>query len=204
MWKKRKPANINIHRLTATDSSQNGYLLISQNRAAAIDVIHPEPDAVSLLTQSGAKLQYIFVTHAHPSRLAGALQMQKQFGARLCLHEFEEELLNRHYPEARPDRLIQDNETFALGDVTIRALLTPGHTKGSVCFWIKAADALFSGSTLLKGKFGRIWGPKSMSLMLFSLKRINYTVPAETIVYPGRGEQTILKKEGWMNCLRSA
>ena len=93
---------------------------------------------------------------------------------------------------------------MGMGDVEIMVLLTAGHTKGSVCFWVKAAKALFSGSTLLKKSYGRIWGPSSMSLMHFSMKRLSSTIPAETTIYTGSGELTKMRNEGWIHCMRSA
>ena len=50
---------------------------------------------------------------------------------------------------------------------------------------------------------GKIWGPKSMSLMLFSLKRLSYNIPPETTIYTGSGDLTTMGNEGWIQCLRS-
>jgi hypothetical protein len=50
----------------------------------------------------------------------------------------------------------------------------------------------------------KIWGPKSMSLILFSLKRLSYNIPAKTTVYTGSGDLTVMGNEGWIQCLRSA
>jgi glyoxylase-like metal-dependent hydrolase (beta-lactamase superfamily II) len=83
-------------------------------------------------------------------------------------------------------------------------LLTAGHTKGSVCFWVKTAKALFSGSTLLKKGYGQIWGPSSMSLMHFSMKRLGSIIPAETTIYTGSVELSKMANEGWIHCMRSA
>jgi hypothetical protein len=57
---------------------------------------------------------------------------------------------------------------------------------------------------MLKNGYGKIWGPKSMSMMLFSLKRLSYNIPPETTVYTGSGELTRMGDEGWIQCLRSA
>ena len=60
------------------------------------------------------------------------------------------------------------------------------------------------GSSFLKKGYGKIWGPQSMSLMVFSLKRLSYTIPAETTIYTGSGDLTTMGDEGWIQCLRSA
>ncbi len=60
------------------------------------------------------------------------------------------------------------------------------------------------GSSFLKKGYGKIWGPQSMSLMIFSLKRLSYNIPSETTIYTGSGELTTMGDEGWIQCLRSA
>jgi hydroxyacylglutathione hydrolase len=89
-----------------------------------------------------------------------------------------------------------------LGDSVIRVLHTPGHTRGSLCFYVKDAETLFSGRTLEKDGYGTVSGPTGMSYMLRSLKRINGAI-GSAIVYPGLGESTTMEKEAWLNCLRS-
>ena len=101
-----------------------------------------------------------------------------------------------------PDLFVKDKTKLKLGSGKIQVLHTPGHTLGSVCFYVKDLPALFSGRTLEKDGYGTIWGPQSMSLMLISLKRLNYTIYSAA-VYPGRGEMTSMAKEAWLNCLRS-
>lgn len=193
-----------IHKLVSQETGANQYLLISGGQGALIDADNAAGETGRLLEADSARLCYILATHAHPSNVRSVKTLQDRYGGRFCIHEYDEELLGKAAAGITPDRLLKDNIRLPLGDLRIRVLHTPGHTKGSVSYWIREAGALFTGSTLLKGTHGRIWGPKSMSLMLFSLKRIGYTVPAETRVYPGRGEETRISREGWIQCLRSA
>ena len=102
-----------------------------------------------------------------------------------------------------PEEELKDEQILPLGDVEIEVILTAGHTKGSVSYYVSQAQALFSGSSFLKKGYGKIWGPKSMSLMLFSLKRLSYNIPAETTIYTGSGDLTTMGDEGWVQCLRS-
>ena len=63
---------------------------------------------------------------------------------------------------------------------------------------------LISGSTFLKGGFGKIWGPISMERMHASLKRLSSTIPDDATIYTGSGEWTKLKNAGWINRMCSA
>lgn len=186
---------------TARDKNQ--YLLISKDEAAVIDVSESHAKISRIIDDLGLELKYLLVTHAHESHLQALPGLKQKYGATFCLHEYEYELLKETDAGLEPDRIINDRESLKLGDIEIEVLLTAGHTKGSVCYYVPKADALFSGSTFLKRGYGKIWGPKSMSLMLFSLKRLSYNIPAETKIYTGSGELTTMGNEGWIQCLRS-
>jgi glyoxylase-like metal-dependent hydrolase (beta-lactamase superfamily II) len=183
---------------------QNQYLLISRHEAAVIDVAEAYDDVGKILAETGIPLKWVLVTHAHPSHVEALPSLKKNYGGTFCLHEYEYQHLKKSEISTEPDRILQDNDLLGLGDIDIKVLLTAGHTKGSVCYWVKAANALFSGSTLLKKGYGQIWGPSSMSLMLFSLKRLSSMIPAETTIYTGSGELTKMENEGWIHCMRSA
>lgn len=187
-----------------SNRGKNQYLLISGNEAAVIDVSDAVDDVGKRLDEMGLTLKYILVSHAHQSHVDALPLLKERFDATFCLHEYEYQHLKETDVATEPDQILQDKDILQLGDIEIKILLTAGHTKGSVCFWLKAAKALFSGSTLLKKGYGRIWGPSSMSLMHFSMKRLGSTIPAETTIYTGSGELTKMENEGWIHCMRSA
>jgi glyoxylase-like metal-dependent hydrolase (beta-lactamase superfamily II) len=200
----KKDANSLIIKHFKSSNRKNEYLLIDGNEAATIDISDAYEKTGHILTEMGIGLKYLLVTHAHKSRVQSLKKLKDNFGGAFCLHDFEIDHLNESDTSLVPDRYLKDDEYLELGGTPIQVLLTPGHTKGSVCYYAKTAKALFSGSSLLKKGYGRIWGPKSMSLMLFSLKRLSYTIPASTKIYTGSGELTMMGNEGWIQCLRSA
>ena len=187
-----------------SDQGKNQYLLISDNEAAAIDISDAVDEVSRLVEEMGLTLKYVLVSHAHQSHVAALPRLKERFGATFYLHEYEYQHLKETDVDTEPDQILQDKDILKLGDIEIKILLTAGHTKGSVCFWVKAAKALFSGSTLLKKGYGQIWGPSSMSLMHFSMKRLGSTIPADTTIYTGSGELTKMANEGWIHCMRSA
>ena len=199
---KKTDSNVSIQRFVSK-TGKNQYLLTSGGEAAAIDVSEAADEIGSFLDKSGTELKYLLITHAHESHLKALPDLKSKYGGTFCLHEYEYELYRESAMTLEPEQELKDEQKLPLGDVEIEVILTAGHTKGSVCYYIKEAQALFSGSSFLKKGYGKIWGPKSMSLMLFSLKRLSYNIPAETIIYTGSGDLTTMGEEGWVQCLRS-
>lgn len=200
---KKDKGDLNVQHFVS-DKGKNQYLLISDSDAAVIDVSDAVDDVGKIVTEMGLTLKYLLISHAHPSHVKALPLLKEKFGATFCLHEYEYQHLKETDISLEPDRFLQDNDILKLGDIDIKVLLTAGHTKGSVCYWVKAANSLFSGSTLLKKGYGQIWGPSSMSLMHFSMKRLGSTIPDKTTIYTGSGELTKMGNEGWIHCMRSA
>lgn len=200
----KENTSIQIEKRVSKKDQRNEYLLLYKNDAAIIDVCDTMDEVGALLEQEGKDLKYILVTHAHPSHLRCIKPLKEKYGGSFCLHSHDDDLLEEFDASMKPDIFLKDDAKLNLGNITIKVLHTPGHTKGSVCFYVKEAKALFSGNTLLEGGHGKVWGPKSMSHIIYSLKRLNYSLPMDTTVYPIRRNETTLRKEAWMNCLRSA
>jgi glyoxylase-like metal-dependent hydrolase (beta-lactamase superfamily II) len=198
----KNESSLHVSRFVST-AGKNQYLLVSAGEAAVIDVSEAHAEVGTILDGKGIGLKYLLITHAHKSHLQALSDLKQRHGGTFCLHEYEEELLKESDTALEPERLLQDGEKLKLGEVDIEVILTAGHTKGSVSYYVREAKALFSGSSFLKKGYGKIWGPKSMSLMLFSLKRLSYNIPAETTIYTGSGDLTTMGKEGWVQCLRS-
>lgn len=201
MWKKRKN-NFTFRKFSPSDSEKNEYLLINRNEAAAIDVCASCDEVLEILQREKLSLKYLLVTHAHRSHLTALPKLKTAAGGTFCLSKDDYDLLKTADVQIEPDIFLKDNAKLELGDGIVRVLHTPGHTRGSLCFYVKDAGILFSGRTLEKDGYGTIWGPSSMSHMLFSLKRLDGAI-ASAAVYPGRGESTTMRKEAWLNCLRS-
>lgn len=101
-------------------------------------------------------------------------------------------------PADLPDIVIEqelhDGEMIRWQDLDIEVMHTPGHTRGSVCFRI--GPDLLSGDTLFKRGVGRADLPGgSWPTLVFSIENRLYTLPPETVVYPGHGPRTTLGDE---------
>jgi glyoxylase-like metal-dependent hydrolase (beta-lactamase superfamily II) len=179
----------------------NTYVLIDGDEAAVVDVADSYDDVKNILNETGARLTYIFVTHGHASHLGSVSRVKEEMGGRICFHEHDSDLVEKADETLKPDIVLKDGTKLHLKDTEIKVLHTPGHTRGSVCYYIKKEKLLFSGDTLLKGEYGKIWGPTSMALMLRSLKRLNSIIPPSATVYPGHGDSTTMSKQAWLDSL---
>jgi glyoxylase-like metal-dependent hydrolase (beta-lactamase superfamily II) len=190
-----------VKRFVSSPNETNTYLIIEGSEAAVIDVGDSYGDVRDTLNKLGVSLKYLLVTHGHLSHLGSIRTTKDNLGGKLCLHKSDTDLLKEADSNLKPDILAKDNDSLKFGNMVIKIFHTPGHTLGSLCFYLREAKALFTGDTLLKGEFGKIKGPHSMGLMLRSLKRLNSVIPPKTTVYPGHGPTTTMSKEAWLDTL---
>jgi glyoxylase-like metal-dependent hydrolase (beta-lactamase superfamily II) len=99
-----------------------------------------------------------------------------------------------------PQAFITDEQIIRFGDTELRALFVPGHTAGSVAFYNEKAGCVFTGDALFNGSIGRtdLEGGDYETLIASITGRL-FTLPPDTVVYPGHGGQTTIKKERMTN-----
>lgn len=150
----------------------------------------------------------IVLTHAHVDHIAGLLEARRRMpGVPIWNHEAEAAwLLDAELnlsafggmPVTAPpaDRSLTDGETVSLAGESWRVLHTPGHSPGSISLWCEAAGVVLSGDALFAGSIGRTDFPGcSFEALERSIRERLYTLPAETVVYPGHGPSTTIAKE---------
>jgi glyoxylase-like metal-dependent hydrolase (beta-lactamase superfamily II) len=102
----------------------------------------------------------------------------------------------KHYfrPMPKASLIVADGDLIP--GSTWKVIHTPGHTRGSVCFYDEKAGILVSGDTLFLDGVGRTDGPDSDTTALeASIQKKLFCLPASTIVYPGHGEPTTIGHE---------
>ena len=150
---------------------------------------------------------YILATHCHLDHLWGAPWATKQWYTPVYMHAEDipyAQAMQRQYdlfgiPATPQPFPIEDLQTLrnqpCMADLEI--LHTPGHTKGSVCFYFPQEKVLFSGDTLFYRGYGRTDLPGGdMQQLIASLRHLN-TLPSDVVVYPGHGETTTIGNEKW-------
>jgi len=95
-----------------------------------------------------------------------------------------------------PKRFLEDGETVRWGNSSLEVMYTPGHAEGSVCFYSKNQGFVITGDVLFKDTIGRTDLPSgNFDQLMTSIKTRLFTLPGETVVYPGHGPETTIGYE---------
>ncbi|WP_378187649.1 rhodanese-like domain-containing protein [Aquimarina sp. W85] len=183
---------MNIEQIYTGCLSQGAYYIESNGEVAIIDPLREVKPYILKAKNDNAKIKYIFETHFHADFVSGHVTLSKETGASIIFG-----------PNANPsfDAIIaKDGQEFVLGNITIIALHTPGHTMESTTYLLRDKDgrdhAIFSGDTLFLGDVGRPDLAQKASHMtqeqlaetLFdSLRQKIMPLADDIIVYPAHG-----------------
>ncbi len=179
--------------------SQGSYYIESNNEVAIIDPLREVDIYLSKAKTSNSKIKYIFETHIHADFISGHLNLAKKSGA---------EIVYGPKAETSFENIVaKDYQEFKIGDITIVAIHTPGHTIESTTYLLKDSSgkdhAIFTGDTLFLGDVGRpdlsqnsSMSNRDLASMLFdSLRNKIMTLSDDVIIYPGHGEGSSCGKD---------
>jgi glyoxylase-like metal-dependent hydrolase (beta-lactamase superfamily II) len=156
----------------------NCYLLYNKEskEAALFDVAGKIDEHLKTIKRENLIVKYLFCTHCHFDHVLGVKKVRTLFpDAQLACNEKELDVLENMGKFARIfqfdpaslgkfDIFIEDNQSFELGKLKIKAILSPGHTPGSICFYFE--DRLISGDVLFNRGVGRtIYQKKQLSIL---------------------------------------
>ncbi|WP_411031204.1 MBL fold metallo-hydrolase [Spongiimicrobium sp. 3-5] len=183
---------MNIEQIYTGCLAQGAYYIESKGEVAIIDPLREVEPYLKRVREDNAKIKYIFETHFHADFVSGHVTLSKETGAPIVFG-----------PNANPSfeaTIAEDGQEFALGEITIKALHTPGHTMESTTYLLRDASgkdyAIFSGDTLFLGDVGRPdlaqkaadMTQEDLAGILFnSLREKIMPLADEVIVYPAHG-----------------
>lgn len=179
-----------IQQLYTKCLSEAAYYIESNGEAAIIDPLRDIDIYVTLAKERKANIKYIFETHFHADFVSGHIELQKATGAPII-----------YGPGAKtsfPITNARDNQYFPLGNITIQAIHTPGHSLESCCYLLhneqKQPHALFTGDTLFIGDVGRpdlssgdLDKEALASILYDSLQQKIIPLSDDIIIYPAHG-----------------
>ena len=171
--------------------AQGAYYIESNGEVAIIDPLREVQDYIERAENNKAKIRYIFETHFHADFVSGHLTLAEKTGGIIVFGPNAKTKFDSH--------IAFDGEVFKVGDITITAIHTPGHTMESTTYLLKDKNgkdiAIFTGDTLFLGDVGRPdlaqksnMSQEDLAATLFDSLRTKIMPLADDItVYPAHG-----------------
>lgn len=178
-------------------------LIIDPGMGNELKLIH----SLKALSIKPDEITHVFLTHGHADHFSNAVLFPK---ARIYMHPYDALRVNArnedftcskyfekiNFPKITDN--FQDKEKFNLNDLSLEVIYSPGHTKGSVCFYCKKHKVLFSGDTIFNKTHGRTDLPSGsiddLERSLKKLQEIDYDILCS-------GHNSILKLKNQENLM---
>ncbi|MBF0201725.1 MAG: MBL fold metallo-hydrolase [Desulfamplus sp.] len=196
-----------IKKLEVGPIMANCYILGCENtkEAAVIDPGDDSSRILMTLAQEKLKVKAIINTHGHFDHVGANSKMKEVTGAPIMIHADDAPMLAQldrtaasfglsveNSPAA--DRHLVDGDQVSFGEITLKVIHTPGHSRGGICLYTKGS--LFVGDTLFSGSIGRTDLPGGdYNTLISNIKNKLFALPDDTVVYTGHGPETTLARE---------
>lgn len=203
---------LQIAMFTFSPIQENTYLLYNDTGQAVL--IDPgcyfqeeKEQLVAFMESQQLRLEILLQTHCHLDHVFGLKWAAEKWQLTPHLHPNEEMVLQWAPASGKmwnlpfenytgPFNSLQAGQQISLGKDTLKVLFVPGHSPGHVCFYNQAQEVVIGGDVLFQGSIGRTDLPGgSHSQLLDSIRTQLFTLPNETVVYPGHGPATTIGEE---------
>ena len=170
----------------------NTYLLgeMSSGLAVLIDAGEPAAPIIHAIEDRGLTLAYVLCTHHHVDHIMNLELFIERYASTACAHRDEADLISG------VGHVLEDGEEVVCGDLTVRALHTPGHTRGMLAFVVND-EMVFTGDTLFRDSIGGTVAPGHATFddLRYSVMDVLMRLPPEMVVYPGHTAATTIGRE---------
>jgi len=206
---------VNVHVLPAGPLQTNAYLLASPDTGEAILIDAPDevwPEAEPILRAEKCRLAELWITHGHWDHTQGGAEVVRRTGAKVRAHRDDQSLIETpdimkqfmgddlHLEPMKVDAWVAQGETLPALGQQVEVRHVPGHCPGNVLFYFAQEKTAFVGDALFAGSIGRTDLPGGDTRQLArSIREQIYTLPDDTIIFPGHGPETTVGRERQSN-----
>ena len=195
----------------------NCYILWDETKEAvlidaAVLFDEEKEELKNFIAAEGLTVKHHLNTHLHFDHIFGNPFIENEFGVKAECNDgdwpWAESIAERvarfglRYLEKIPalGRVLHDGDTITFGNTTIKAIHTPGHSPGSISYYIAEEKVLFSGDALFQGSIGRTdFADADFETLINSIKQKLFVLPDDTTVYPGHSDSTTIGFEKQYN-----
>jgi len=189
----------------------NCYLLGDEEtrRAVVVDPGSDAPVILELVHHHGLQVETIVATHGHWDHVGAVRPLKQATGARFLAPAGDMELIRNASasallmgvvvdPPPDPDGFLEEGDVLRIGGLELRVLSAPGHTPGHVI--LVGPGFAFVGDVVFAGSVGRTDFPGGdWDTLMESIRTKVLTLPDETVLYPGHGPPTSVRRERLSN-----
>jgi glyoxylase-like metal-dependent hydrolase (beta-lactamase superfamily II) len=183
----------------------NCYVLHSDREAVVIDPGGDADEILSFLASRSLVLRSVLNTHLHFDHIQGNADLVAATGVAVLANPRDAYLMQTElggggmmgFPRTPPFEIVplEEGELPLLG-TTCSVLATPGHSPGSLSFYFESVGAVFVGDLIFYRSVGRTDFPGSSERELMrSVRTKIFTLPEDTVIYPGHGPETTVRQE---------
>lgn len=178
-----------VTKLTLGPHDNNVYVIACERTGESV-VIDASFDAAPIVAATaGTQVRAILLTHGDLDHIDALADLKAQLAVPVGIHPDDAARL-----DTPPDFLLNEGESFTVGDGSLRIIHTPGHTAGSICLHFD--ETLIAGDTLFPGGPGATRGDKArFNQIIDSIREKLFILPDDTLVRPGHGGDTTIGTE---------
>lgn len=203
---------LHIKSFTFNPFQENTYLLYDEKgNGTLIDPgcfdLAERKELLDFVTEENIRITQLLNTHCHIDHVLGNAWAKRTFGVELLIHKEEAAVLKAveayapnygfvGYETSEADGFLGEGEEIKVGNEVLKIIFVPGHAPGHVVFYHEVSGQCIAGDTLFRGSIGRTDLPGGdHDLLLSKIKSELFTLPEETVIYPGHGPETTIAFE---------
>lgn len=168
---------VKVETIIVGELQTNSYLVFDDTEAILIDPGAEPGKILSCLEKYDLNLKFIVNTHGHIDHISGNDEIVEKTGAKVLIHSEDASMLSDPRLNLsfgvilkKPDMILVDGDIIETGNIKMKVISTPGHTRGSISLLLP--DKIFCGDTIFAEGVGRTDFPGGDSKILIqSIKK---------------------------------